>query len=286
MNQFIYTLLKQLNSNLQAIELEETTVISKAQNSILCVKITLSKLKNFILHYTFKNEVEEILFFKEIKPGILSKLIYYMSVYKIEISRPNGSCFTLETYLLAELDRLKYFFDRNIEFYHYYRTGCTHFDKIYFLRNRDFETPINFDCFYFERDARFSTNFDYKIAKIMANDLLELYLKSQLVKLKENPEKGQEVHTILKTRETWTASKTDLVELIYALDTAKCINNGNINLKALASYFENVFNICIGDIYHIYLEIRERKGSHSQFLDRLKDKLTERIDEANGDTDN
>jgi len=91
---------------------------------------------------------------------------------------------------------------------------------------------------------------------------------------------------MLKTRETWTASKTDLVELIYVLDSAKCINHGNINLKALASYFENIFNVCIGDKYRIYLEIRERKGSHTQFLDHLKDKLTERIDEANGDTDN
>lgn len=283
MNQFIYSLLKQLNSNLQAIELKETTIISKAQNSISCIKITLGKLKNFILHYTFKNKEEEILFFKEIKPEILSKLIYYMSVYKIEISRPKGSCSTIETYLLAELERLKYFFDHNIEFYHYYRTGCTHFDNVYFLRNRDFHTPINFDCFYFERDVRFSTDYDYKIAKIMANDLLELYLKSQLAKLNENAETDQKLPSRLKKRETWTASKTDFAELIYALDTSKCINYGNIKLIALTSYMEDVFNISIGDIYRIYLEMRERKGSRTQFLDRLKDKLIERMDEADND---
>jgi len=56
-----------------------------------------------------------------------------MSVYKIEINRPKGSCSTIETYLLTELDMLKHFFDCNIEMYHYYRTGCTHFDKIQIL---------------------------------------------------------------------------------------------------------------------------------------------------------
>jgi len=105
----------------------------------------------------------------------------------------------------------------------------------------------------------------------MANDLLEPYIKSQLAKLKEDSEIEHEIHTVNKTRETWTASKTDLVELIYALDAVKCINHGNINLKALTSYLENVFNINIGDIYRIYLEIRERKGNRTQFLDRLKD---------------
>ena len=46
---------------------------------------------------------------------------------------------------------------------------------------------------------------------------------------------------------------------------------------------EDVFNVSIGDIYRIYLEIRERKGSRTQFLDRLKDNLIERMDEANSD---
>ena len=117
----------------------------------------------------------------------------------------------------------------------------------------------------------------------MANDLLELYIKSQLAKLKEDALNEHEIDTEFKARETWTASKTDLAELIYALDTSKCINHGNIKLKAITSYLEDVFNISIGDIYRIYLEIRERKGSRTQFLDRLKDKLIERMDEADND---
>ncbi|MCE5331724.1 MAG: RteC domain-containing protein [Bacteroidales bacterium] len=283
MEKFINLQLDEIEKQIIKIERDEKNEITKSTQILTFFESKLEDLKSFIIQYDFKTEVEEILFFKEIKPKIISKLIYYISVYKIEMNRPKGSCSTVETYLLNELDRLKHYFERNIEMYHYYRTGCTHFDKIYFLRNRDSDIPVNIACFYFERDVRFSTGYDYKIAKIMANDLLELYIKSQLVKLKEDTVTEHEIHTMFKTRETWTASKTDLAELIYALDTSKCINHGNIKLKALTSYLEDVFNVSIGDIYRIYLEIRDRKGSRTQFLDCLKDNLTERMIEADSD---
>jgi len=286
MEKFTNLHLDEIEKQINKIERDEKNEITKSTRILKFLESKLGELKKFIVKYDFKSEEEEIQFFKEIKPKIVSKLIYYMSVYKIEMNRPKGSCSTIETYLLTELDLLKHFFDCNIEMYHYFRMGGTHFDKIYFLRNRDTDIPMNIACFYFECDVRFSTVYDYKIAKIMANDLLELYIKSQLVKLKENTETEQEVHPVHKTCETWTASKTDLAELIYALDTAKCINHGNINLKALTTYLENIFNVSIGDIYRIYLEIRDRKGSRTQFLDRLKDKLTERMNKADTDTDN
>jgi len=285
MEKFTNRHLDEIEKQIKKIERDEKNEITKSARILKFLESKLAELKKFIVKYDFQSEEEEILFFKEIKPKIVSKLIYYMSVYKIEINRPKGSCLTIETYLLTELDLLKHFFDCNIEMYHYYRTGDTHFDKIYFMRNPGADIPLNIACFFFERDVRFSTVYDYKIAQIMANDFLELYIKLQLVKLKEDTKTGYEVHTALKVRETWTASKTDLAELIYALDTAKSINHGNINLKTLALYFEDIFNVKIGDIYRIYLEIRERKGNRTQFLDRLKDNLIERMDKTDGDID-
>lgn len=278
MEKFTNLCLDEIEKQITKILLKEKNVITHSKQIVSFLETKLEEIKRFIVKYDFKTEDEEIQFFKEIKPQIVSKLIYHMSLHKIEINRPKGSNSTIETFLLTELDLLKQFFDDNIDMYHYYRTGGTQFDKIYFLRNRDSDIPMNIACFYFERDVRFSTIYDYKIAKIMANDLLELYIKSQLIRLKENEETEHKASTMLKTRETWTASKTDLVELIYAMDTAKCINQGNIKLKALSAYLEDIFNVSVGDIYRIYLEIRERKGSRTQFLDRLKDKLTERMD--------
>jgi hypothetical protein len=65
MNHFFDKLNKNLNSQLQIIDLGEISLVNKAQKSIVCLNSSLSKLRTFILNYTFKNEEEEILFFIE-----------------------------------------------------------------------------------------------------------------------------------------------------------------------------------------------------------------------------
>lgn len=52
---------------------------------------SLSQLKSFILNHSFKDEVEEIYFFKEAKPRLFSKLIYYHKVHNIAMRRLAGS---------------------------------------------------------------------------------------------------------------------------------------------------------------------------------------------------
>lgn len=51
----------------------------------------LGELKNFIISYPFASTEEEIHFFKELKPLLASKIIYYNTVYKIEVRFPSGS---------------------------------------------------------------------------------------------------------------------------------------------------------------------------------------------------
>ena len=50
----------------------------------------LGELKNFIISYPFASTEEEIHFFKELKPLLASKIIYYNTVYKIEVRFPSG----------------------------------------------------------------------------------------------------------------------------------------------------------------------------------------------------
>lgn len=68
------------------------------------------------------------------------------------------------------------------------------------------------------------------------------------------------------------------MEQLYSWDTAKCFNNGNTNIKELAEYIETAFNINLGDYYHTFLEMRERKGSRTQFLEKLIKFLNDRMD--------
>ena len=86
----------------------------------------LGELKTFIISYPFASTEEEIHFFKELKPLLASKIIYYNTVYKIEVRFPSGSEDVQRDYLLSETDRISRSFQRNLAFYQYHRTKATY----------------------------------------------------------------------------------------------------------------------------------------------------------------
>ena len=279
MKQFTKKLEEKLSIEIQSIEMEGSNILKKASKIIFLLESAFEQLRTFVFEYTFESEDEEILFFKEVKPRIFSQLIYYKEIYDIEMCHPNGSEYSRKDYILSHLDRLNRFFNKNIDFYQYYRSGKCCLDKYYFLRGRP-DLQLNLDSFYFERDPKFSTCFDFKVSKILANELLRIYLNAELSKLEQPQNNEQEAAIHAGTKEKWTDSKIALVELIYAIHTVGSINLGKIDIKRLTSFFESIFNIELGDIYRSFLEIRGRKGNRTQYLDYLRDKLIDRMDDA------
>ena len=76
----------------------------------------------------------------------------------------------------------------------------------------------------------------------------------------------------------WTGKIVDLVELIYALDTCKCVDSGKIKIEDLAEYFESIFDIEIKHCFNTYMDIKKRKGdSRTYFLDELSKQLNQRM---------
>ncbi len=69
----------------------------------------------------------------------------------------------------------------------------------------------------------------------------------------------------------------DLIELIYALITARCINDGNIPIADIVVFFEKMFNIKLGRFYIKFAQLRERKKERAVFLKRLYDLLIDRM---------
>ena len=267
----------ELEEQLQFVHLEIRDVVKNTETSMEIIINALQKLKNYIIKYKFRNEQEEIKFFKEEKPLFLSKLIYFNTIYKIEIRKPHGSDISKRKYIAHELDKLKQFFDNNLDFYRYYRTGSTYLDHKYFLRGKH-DIKLSLDTFCFEADHRFSTSHDYNVAKILANDLLQVYLEDQLAYIdkKEPREKAQDFP---RTKLSWTESKTALIELIYGLHIQKVFDAGKADIKLIADYFESIFNIDLGDYYHTYLELRMRKTGKTKFLTSLVENLNKKMDE-------
>ncbi len=271
-------IIQSLENKINELSIEIDDQIELAEIIIKHTLENLSEAKNYIFGKGFMNQQEEIHFFKELKPKILSKLIYYNSIYRIETKKPNGGERIIHKYYNNELDKLKRYFDNNLEFYKYYRTGSTYLDKYYFVRGKH-NIKLSLDTFYFEADHRFTTSHDYKVAKIIAHDLIQVYLENELANLYKItvPEKSQPQHNFgLK----WTASKVALIELLYALHTEGVFNNGTADLKDIAEYFEKVFNIDLGQYRRTFLEIRVRKSERTKFINSLKESLTKRMDNS------
>jgi len=77
MMQYTLNLLDKIKSEIQIIDLEEDTTLNKSVKIISLLKIYFNELKSYISEYSFKNEIEEIHFFKDTKPQISSRLLYY-----------------------------------------------------------------------------------------------------------------------------------------------------------------------------------------------------------------
>ena len=271
------------NETIRSLEEELNRLTLEIQSTLsfyeLCIDIVIKKLvklKTFAQKNGFKNSSQEILFFKVQKPSIVSKLIYYNAIYKIEAKLPYGGKQVKENYYNEQMLDLKRFYDKNIELYKYYRTNSTHLDHKYFLRG-EYDIKLSLDTYYFETDHSFATSHDYKFAKIIANDLIQLYLEKQLFNL--NCDDESVIYQKHFDPVHWTANKTDLIELIYALHTHSSLNNGNMDIKTISSYFEYVFNIELGDFYHTYLELKNRKKNPTKFLDSLRDGLIRKMDD-------
>lgn len=256
--------------------------IEKLNIQLKQVKEALAKLRIYLRNNKFKDSNEEIYFFKYLKPRIYGDFIFYKSQLKYQVNKPNTTNSILKNYLKNELKKLEVKKRKNLEFYRYYKHKSTFLDHIYFLRENKqlelFSTDISVYL-----DSEFYTSHDTLAAEVLAYDLLTNFYKKEINTLK-NISTGifDDNNKKLKTSLNWTASKTDFVELMYALKVSGAINTGNINTKELIIKLSKVFNLEISNAYKTYSEIKNRSLERTKFLNKLTSNLQEKLDYDDG----
>lgn len=279
MKDYCKNMMERVDKYVASIDLNGGNVIRDSRQMMLLLKEELAQLRDKTLAYTFESEEEEADFFKSKKPYLLSRLIYFNKVYRIETHCPVGRDEIVEEYLNGELDKQKATFDKNIEFYQYYRSGATHRDKYYFVRG-NLAVHLDINSFAFESDPKFSTYFDFKVACILASEMLFAYLtkrKNDLGKMAVLEERQQSLYP---QRLKWTDKKAAAIELIYAVYAAGSVNEGNVDISELSAAFEVALNIDLGDVYHVFLSMKGRKMSRTVYLDLLKERLLKKMDDS------
>ena len=251
-------------------------IVDEAFKMISYLQEVLASLKVSVIKDGFQSEWEEINFFRNVKPGVLGKLIYYNKVYRIECACPLGSGKIYRNYFSNQIKELKQEFEEHIfnsEFYRYYRSGRNDRDQTFFrLGNINLYDGLN--SFVFEIDHHFSTYYDYKVARIIANDLLQNYLYLKIDSIEDSNFKDEEA-----TKDIfWTSSKNALVELIYAMYASGAVSHGKVGIRKLSMIAQIVFSVSLGDLHHAFHRMKTRAGSRTAFLDHLKISLEEYMD--------
>ncbi|MAN28488.1 MULTISPECIES: RteC domain-containing protein [Mesonia] len=250
---------------------------SNVEKGIKLSRKYLQQLRVVLRKRNFINKENEILFFKKQKPFIYGQLKFYAKLYKYLLQKPRGTDKSKRNYLDTEIKKLQEYYYYNSEFIKYYRQNATFLDEFYFLRGND-NIGLLSDTSHFYTDAEFSTSHDNAVAKILAYDLLLNHYTNELNDLKKSTRKISNNEKLLESLSlTWTSNKIDLIELIYSLIASGAVKG---DIKDLATAFEKIFDIDLGNYYRSFLEIRGRKEDYARFLDLLKISLLKKIKEA------
>jgi len=274
----LQTIILEIHNKEDKVSLQNKRLIDEAYEMTLYLQELLFSVKEFVIKEGFKDEAEETHFFRTVKPQILGKLIYYNKVFRIETTCPVSNGKMYYSYFSTQLAHLKREYIEHIcntDFYRYYRSGRTDRDDTYFKRGHiNYHDGLN--SIVFEIDPAFSTFYDYKIARIIANELLYTYLLSKI-----NPDENPDM-VMQKPESTkdvfWTESKNALIELIYALYASVPISHGKIGIRKISLMFQILFRIPLGDLHHAFHRMKTRSGSKTAFLDQLKQSLEEYMD--------
>ncbi len=251
------------------------------------LKINILQTKNLIFEFRkiickkkFDKQQDEIHFFKNIKPQVCGKLKYYKLRLEYLVEMPFVSLKKQKDFIQNRLKLLEIKKDKFPTFYSYIKRGEDSYDDKYFIRNTKHpELYLYSDVA--DYDPEFSTSHDHLACEVVFYNLTIEFFKNELYRIQnnqlefvDNPSVETNFHKL-----NWSASKTDLIELIYAFHCCSVLEKGDVDIKEITVYFENVFNISLGDVYRAFQDIRLRKINQTKFLDKLKESLLKKIDE-------
>lgn len=97
----ILNIVQDVEDEINSIILEAKYPVHEVEDTINIILRHLTTLRKYVQENGFKSEEDEIHFFKNVEPKVVSRIIFFNSVFKIETKRPNGSRKIIRKYLNA-----------------------------------------------------------------------------------------------------------------------------------------------------------------------------------------
>ncbi len=218
---------------------------------------TLQKLKALVLDKEFENVSDEILFFKDLKPQILSVKFACRGLMEFEFEKAINQDKLVADIQQICLNRLQEKFNSFKDFRYYLCGSSTNRDEQYFTIGGMKDDYIL--RFIPEVEKGFSTGYDILLAYSKAIEFMKDYFEEEV------PTKKQITYPELQ----WTGNKTDLVELLATLHRTNVFNNGENEFKRFVITFSKIVNFEVKDVYRTVSAIKDRKKENKSFLSRM-----------------
>ncbi|MDB5024936.1 MAG: RteC protein [Mucilaginibacter sp.] len=281
MNEYITKLNNSLQEELSIYSEPGVPLIKKLNGALTSVRETLAKLKQHVIEHPFRNEQEEIDFFKHQKPKFVAEQLYLIELTMIQTTRPPYDSETIRCFFTQELQAVRRFFDQHKLLYQYFQADASDMDLVLFLRGRrpsDVLLPEMPDL-----DGEFSAAGDFIFAKFVALERLQDYLLDELQSIDWSKAKQIAGPEAELTRLKWTGESINLVELAYGIWLTGQINYGNATITEILEWLEIHLQIRIGLAFRRWFSISKRKRvSQTKFIDQLKAAVLKRLDDENG----
>jgi len=271
-------LLEQQKDQLDQISHEITDPQNKMTAALNRIQANLIQCRKGVLENSFDSQEEEIYFFKHVKPRLNADKILAVEQFNLIYNRPVADREELRNYYETELKHFERFFKNNAFYYHYYKSGRTELDKLYFIRGTTID--VGFLQELPGHEPEFSTALDYLFSQFIAYGQMQQIILDQIKLLYEPVELVRE-NSVKGLK--WTGDSINLVEVAYGIWLTGQVNDGNASISEIVRWLEKCFSLNIGRAHRRWTEISQRKrSSYTKFIDRMQETISERIDNELG----
>jgi hypothetical protein len=260
---------------------EDYSLLRRFNESISLINAFLGVVRERVITVAFRDQLEEIYFFKFEKPEYYALKIYEVSLFGILNQRPVGTDEMLRDYYVEELAFISRFFKQYAFLYEYYRSGFTQMDELLFLREG--MAPDVLLPEFWELDPEFSTCGDYLFSKFIAYEGLRDFILGELRVLEVRVVSAGVGLVADKKWFDWTGEVINLVELGYAIYLSRQLGKDKASLTEIFRWLEVSFGLEIGIPANRFREIKRRKRlSRTHFLDQMRQVLLDYMNDEDG----
>jgi len=175
--QFIY---RQMQADVDKCRQQSRTELERIECCFRTADDFWLRMRDALSNHAFRNEDEEIDFFKHVKPLFTSQIEFYTLIYQGMLFKPEADCTKIASFWESESGRLGRFCENKEAFIQYYKSGDTSLDRQYFLRDNNRQAPV---YKIYDKNANFSTSHDGLVAALLAQEMYHEYTRAKLREL-------------------------------------------------------------------------------------------------------